>query len=162
MLCRYFSGVNISAFFCTINYGLELKRRMQNKNILWYVADVYGFVFHSFFTRHCHWCSIIPAFPVSFMGQGHLDNFSSTIKKFYCTVFSCMALHTCVLFNYKHCFIKSWWNHFGPQRLPQFSLVGNTGVSYIFCQGYSPDNTRVLSERQCEIRPLRASSLPRD
>lgn len=66
-----------------------------------------AFFFHRFFTRHCHWCCITAAFPVSIMGQGHLDMFSSTTKKFYCTVISCMALHTCMLFNYRHCFIKS-------------------------------------------------------
>lgn len=68
---------------------------------------MYSFVFHSFFTRHCHWCCIRAAFPVTIVGQGHLDTFSSTTKMFYCTVISYMAWHTCVLFNYRHCFIKS-------------------------------------------------------
>lgn len=92
---------------------------------------MYSFVFHSFITRHCHWCCITAASPVSIMGQGHLDMFSSSTKKFYCIVISCMALNTYVLFNYRHCFIKSWWNPFGFQRFSEAPLVSTCGKHWI-------------------------------
>lgn len=100
-------------------------------------AGIYSFASQRFFTRHCHWCCITAAFPVSIRGQGHLDTFSSTTKKFYCTLISCTAPHTCVLFNHSHCFIESWWNLFGPQRPLGFHLWEPL-VFLTYRQGCSP------------------------
>lgn len=79
------------------------------------------------------------AFPVSIREQGHLDMFSRRTKKFYYILISCMALHTYVFFNRSHCFIKSWWNRFGPQRPLGFHLW-ETLEFLRYHQGCSPGN----------------------
>lgn len=104
-----------------LHYQLQARIKKENEEVKWkkkYISccSHLKLCISEFHHQHCHWCCMTAAFLVATRGQSHVDMFSSTTKRFYCTVISCTALHTCMLFNYRHCVIKSWWNCFGLQR----------------------------------------------